>query len=305
MPDNFFRSGPKRPPPAHGIKIKKAGSTWWGQRWIEALERMAPEYAKRMERGRSYARAGRTHDLSVEPGSVHAQVTGSRPKPYAVSLRLTQLTASDWQAAIAAMAAHAAFSAELLAGHMPQAIDEAFATAGVSLFPQAKRDLVTECNCPDYANPCKHVAACHYVLGEAFDRDPFLLFELRGRTREQVLAALRAARGGDASSSEPAAGVALTVALPQLSADDYDKPRAELPHLSLSFDAPPAHGALLQQLGKPAAWSGDGSPAQLLEPLVRAAAERARALALGEGEDHESEQPAAVAKPPRKPRKRR
>jgi len=286
----FFRFGPKRPAPAHGIKVKSVGLTWWGQRWIEALERMAPGYGLRLARGKTYARAGRTHDLSVNAGLVTAKVTGSRAQPYDVELRLPQLEAAAWQNAIDNMAAKAQFSAELLAGQMPREIDQAFAHAGASLFPVQASDLVTQCSCPDWANPCKHVAATHYVLGEALDRDPFLLFELRGRTKEQVLTALRAARSGGRAVAGSGAGEGrdapvTAVRLEQLPADDYDTPRAPLPSLQLEFDAPATHAAVLQQLGKPAAWSGDDSPLDLLAPLVRAAADRARAIALTEPEE--------------------
>jgi uncharacterized Zn finger protein len=282
----FFRSGPKRPPPEHGIKIKSAGLTWWGQRWIEALERMAPGYGLRLARGKTYARAGRTHDLTVHAGLVTAKVTGSRPQPYDIELKVSQLADAAWTAAIENMAAKAQFTAELLAGEMPRAIDEAFAGAGASVFPVKATDLVTKCSCPDWANPCKHVAATHYVLGEALDRDPFLLFELRGRTKDRVLAALRAARGGsdttaDLGRSEADARVN-SVRLERVDAEDYDAPRAPLPALQLEFEAPKAHAAVLQQLGKPAAWSGNDSPLDVLAPFMRAAADRARAMALAE-----------------------
>ena len=183
--DDFrrFRSEPKRPPPEHGIRMKKAGTTWWGQRWIEALERALGADARRLGRGRSYARAGRTHDLVVRGGTVTAQVTGSRPTPYDVRIELSQLGDEQWRAAIVGMAAKAQFAAELLGGQMPLAIDEVFQSASASLFPAQRADLVTSCSCPDWGDPCKHVAATHYVLGEALDRDPFLLFELRGKTR--------------------------------------------------------------------------------------------------------------------------
>jgi uncharacterized Zn finger protein len=92
------------------------------------------------------------------------------------------------------MAAQAKFSAALLAGEMPQEIDAVFHAAGASLFPKQRAELKANCSCPDDGDPCKHVAATHYVLGEALDRDPFLLFELRGRSKSQVLDALRAAR---------------------------------------------------------------------------------------------------------------
>lgn len=291
-----FRSEPKKAPPAHGIKMKKSGTTWWGQRWIEALEHVLRGDSGRLARGRTYARAGRTHDLVVEAGSVRAKVTGSRAQPYEVTIELARLTDGTWQQAIAAMAQKAQFSAELLAGQMPKEIGDAFREAGTSLFPAERRELVTTCSCPDWGDPCKHVAATHYVLGEALDRDPFLLFELRGRTKTRVLDALRAARGGEELEHAPVERpLAMERTIPKVSLealapDDYDRPRATLPALHLSFDAPVSHGAVLRQLGAPAAWSGEASPADLLTPLLKAAAEQARRIALAEPTRTESPQ---------------
>lgn len=291
--DDYRRyvSTPKRPPPKDGIKLKRAGTTWWGQRWIEALERLSPRYSNRLARGKTYARAGRTHDLVVNPGRVTAKVTGSRPTPYAVTIELAQLSDAAWAAAIREMAQKAQFAAELLAGRMPEHVEEVFRAAKASLFPEREGDLQTWCSCPDSANPCKHVAATHYVLGEALDRDPFLLFELRGRTKEQVLDALRAARSAesDAAGSGPAEPggdpEVPTVVLDALDPAAYERAPEPLPALDLSFDAPLVHGAVLRQLGTPSAWGGEASPADALGPLVRRAAERARAISLGEPEE--------------------
>jgi len=296
-----FEKASKKPPPAHGIKLGKAGTTWWGQRWIEALEAVLGGDASRLARGRTYARAGRAHDLAVEAGVVTAQVTGTRATPYAIRIELVQLDDAAWQRAIACMVVEARFSAELLAGRMPKEIDEAFRAADASLFPRRRADLVTSCSCPDWGNPCKHVAATHYVLGEALDRDPFLLFELRGRTKQQVLRALRSARGGtETEAPEPA-----KASIEGIGAADYDRPRASLPVLHFSFDAPATHGAVLRQLGAPATWRGEGSPAEALAPIVAAAAERARSIALSELR----KEPAPVPRPPRRatpaPKRRR
>jgi len=298
----------KRPVPADGIKIKKAGSTWWGQQWIEALQQVLRGDAGRLARGRTYARAGRTHDLVVADGKVRAKVTGSRATPYQVELALAQLSSKAWSQAIAAMAAQAQFSAELLAGQMPRQIDALFRAAGSSLFPRQRSELVTSCSCPDWGDPCKHVAATHYVLGEALDRDPFLLFELRGRSKPQVLAALRAARAGEGPMpSSELEGTPLEqaaeppkVSLGALSAADYDRAREALPTLDFSFAAPATHGALLQQLGAPLAWSAAHSPAEALAPIVQRAAEAARRIALAD------EQAGAPPEPtPDLPKKRR
>lgn len=286
--DRFPQYSPKKPPPAQGIKVKKPGTTWWGQHWIEALERVLQGDSGRLARGRTYARAGRAHDFSIRDGKVKAKVTGSRA-PYSVSIELPQLSDSVWQAGIAFMAQTAEFSALLLNDQMPRQIDEAFQSAGASLFPKTRAELKTSCDCPDYGDPCKHIAAVHYVLGDALDRDPFLLFELRGRSRDQVLDALRAARGGSnlAHAAEPLAAASdktPSVALPKLTAESYDAAPEPLPALSFRFEPPPAHAAVLRQLGAPGSWNREQPPIETLAPLVQKAAAVARRLALSEAE---------------------
>jgi uncharacterized Zn finger protein len=305
---------PKKPPPERGIRMKKAGTTWWGQRWIEALESVLRGDSGRLARGRTYARAGRAHDLVVKGGTVTAKVTGSRATPYKITIALTQLGEPAWKQAISAMVRKAQFSAELLAGQMPMAVDEAFVEAGVSLFPKQRADLKTSCSCPDWGDPCKHVAATHYVLGEALDRDPFLLFELRGKTQDQVLEALRAARGGaseaatkkgsKAKTAESTAPEVPTVKLGKVKAADYDRPREALPALHFMFDEPVTHGAVLRQLGAPAAWERDASPVDVLAPMVRAAADAARRIALAEpAEASEAAPTTAKNAPPKRARR--
>jgi uncharacterized Zn finger protein len=289
---------PLLPAPEHGIRVKEIGATWWGARWVEALSRFGGGYAGRLRRGVSYARQGRVHDLAVRDAVVTAEVTGSRPEPYKVSLMLRPLPERAWDLAIRAMAGKARFSAQLLAGDMPRAIDEAFSVAHVSLFPARRADLRTDCSCPDSANPCKHVAALHYVLGEAFDRDPFLLFELRGRSKDSVLGELRArraqmsadrrraaerasaARGEGAASEAPGADDVLDDVDSAPAAAGYDEFRAPVDDLRFRITAPAAEGAILRQLGSPPAWSLDARFAELVQPGIARAAHLAREIGL-------------------------
>jgi len=108
----------------------------------------------------------------VTAGAITARVQGSRVRPYSVSIRLKPLDDRSWHRVAGVMARQAAFAAMLLAGEMPRDIETAFVEAGTSLFPQSRGDLESRCSCPDWANPCKHVAAVAYVVAEAFDRDP-------------------------------------------------------------------------------------------------------------------------------------
>ena len=275
---------PKLPPPERGIKVRKFGATWWGQRWLAALEGFGLEYSARLGRGRSYARQGRVHDLTVKDGVVTARVTGSRPTPYRVTLRLTPLPDRVWDAAIKAMASRAVFAARLLAGEMPREIDAAFRAARASLFPERAKDLASDCSCPDWANPCKHVAAVHYVLGDAFDRDPFLLFELRGKSKEMVLSALRRLRSASGATTAPSTGgpeaAPATTTLKGIAPERYDTFRERVDDLRFHIGAPAAEGAVLRQLGAPPSWRLGKTPFELLQAAVARAAALARELAL-------------------------
>ena len=195
------RHGPRLP--SHGIKAHtrrgQFGQTWWASRWIAALERLVNQ--ARLARGRTYARAGQVVSLDVTRDGVEAVVQGSRAEPYRVTIEFKKLSDAEWDRVIDAMAGEAIYAARLLSGEMPETIEDLFASAGVALFPATEGDMRTRCTCPDWANPCKHIAAVHYLLGERFDQDPFLMFLLRGRTRDEVLSALRARRGaGDLES---------------------------------------------------------------------------------------------------------
>ena len=161
------------------------GSSWWAQRWSQTLEDFG--IGARLSRGRSYARRGQVLGIDIEPGRVVAQVQGSRKRPYDVSIAVDTISPGDWEKLQAVMAEQPIIAASLLSGRMPENIEDAFTVAGLSMFPSRGQDLDTDCSCPDWSNPCKHIAAVYLLLGEEFDRDPFLIFRLRGMERENLL----------------------------------------------------------------------------------------------------------------------
>ena len=165
------------------------GTTWWGRLWIKGLEQLSDDYENRLPRGLKYAEEGAVSHFTVSPGLIEARVHGR--KTYTVTLGLPALTQSQWERAFQRLSQESRFVASLLAGEMPQGLDETFRESGASLYPRVPKELQTHCDCPDWANPCKHVAAVCYVMAEALDRDPWLLFDLRGKTRADVLEALQ------------------------------------------------------------------------------------------------------------------
>lgn len=191
-----YRYTPSRPKAVKGgikAQSKSFGKSWWAKRWIAVLESF--HIGARLGRGRSYARSGQVIDISIESGFIKARVQGSRSTPYKVSILLKPLSDKEWNEVTKVMADKAIYAAKLLAGEMPQDIEEVFKTARVSLFPERLHDMKTDCSCPDYSNPCKHIAAVYYIIGEEFDRDPFLIFRLRGMQREKLMDSIRRCRG--------------------------------------------------------------------------------------------------------------
>jgi len=186
--DHYYE--PSRPLEAKGgvkARTKRGtfGDSWWARRWIEVLEGF--HIGARLSRGRSYARQGQVLAIDVEEGVVQAQVQGSRPRPYHVTIKVKTLSAAEWEEVARSLGSQAVLASALLAGGMPEDIEGVFKAAGVSLFPTRSHDLQTDCSCPDWSNPCKHVAAVYYLLAEEFDRAPFLIFKLRGMTREELV----------------------------------------------------------------------------------------------------------------------
>ncbi len=250
--NDYEQSRPRRV--SGGIKARsqrgEMGKTWWSGRWRQALERLTDP--GRLSRGRSYARQGQVLSIDESGGVIHAQVQGSRPKPYRVTIQLRALEPAAWERVLDALAGEALFAAQLLAGEMPQEVERAFTAAGASLFPTVKYELITACSCPDMANPCKHIAAVYYLLGETFDDDPFLLFHLRGRTREQVLEGLNARRAVEEEVTEEAvqAGEEAAAELP-LDPQAFWSLAQPLDDFPVDPRPPEAPLAVLQMLGQP------------------------------------------------------
>lgn len=184
--------------------------SWWSQRFISALESFG--LGGRMQRGRNYARRGQVVSLDVVAGLLMAQVQGSRPMPYVVTVKVAKATDAQWSHVEAAMQQRVGLVARLLAGEVPEDLEDAFRAAGVDLFPATWRDVDAACSCPDYENPCKHIAAVLYLFADRLDGDPWLLLAWRGRLRDQLLGHLdhrpAGAGAGDDSAASQAAAIA-------------------------------------------------------------------------------------------------
>ena len=166
------------------------GRTWWGNAWVEAMERVDQD-TNRLPRGRRYARNGSVLEINLEEGSVKALVRGRRPRPYRVSFKLKPFTPPESSKMKLLVASNPAISSELGLGMLPERMLDMLEDTGISLFPRSWKDLEARCSCPDRANPCKHLAAVYYIVANEIDKDPFIAFNLRGIST----AALREAAG--------------------------------------------------------------------------------------------------------------
>ena len=250
---DFYHYEPAKPKEVKGgIKAQsKRGAfaaNWWGKRWIEILESF--NIGARLQRGRAYARKGQVASLKIESGRVTAKVQGSSSSPYRIEINMRVLSETDWQKVVTALSQKTYVIAKLFAGEMPLEIEESFQQTGLSLFPVRSKDLETDCSCPDWSNPCKHIAAVYYLLAEEFDRDPFLLFRLRGVEKNTFLSWFENLTSADWAqegfSSEP-----LTTDL------ECFWGKSDLEAVSfIPTNAPPIHAALPKRLGNIPFWRG-------------------------------------------------
>jgi uncharacterized Zn finger protein len=277
---------PSRPLPVEGGITARStrgeiGETWWSQRFIELLESFG--VGSRLQRGRNYARRGQVVELDIEPGVVLAKVQGSRYTPYRVRLRGRTLTEHQWRRVEKSMAARALPLAKLLAGDMPHDIEDVFAACKLTLFPRSNAELKATCTCPDWENPCKHIAAAYYILAERFDEDPFLIFAWRGREKDELLEGLRARRGaGSARPSNAARSAGAQRRSPSLAEqlDCFWRTGPALADLLVSPLASEAPDALLRQLGPTPVEVAGHNLVEVLAPMYRTLAEQAERRAL-------------------------
>lgn len=257
----------QRRAPARGRHAFAA--TWWGRAWVTALEDSTLD-AGRLSRGRTYARKGMVGPTTVAPGHIKASVQGSQPRPYRSSVHLPVLTDAQWDTLLDAVAARAGHLAALLDGEMPaQLVDDA-RQAGVPLLPQPT-ELDPDCSCPDWGYPCKHAAALCYAIAATIDTDPFVLFALRGRSREEVVAQLRARRTATPATDTPPAPTGIPAASAYAAWAEHIPGLPDLP-------APSPHAAALP-VPPP---SDSGLSLTNLERLMADAAARATQLLSGD-----------------------
>lgn len=251
---------------------KSTQHSWWSERWLSALD---GPWEGRLSRGRSYAVGGRVHDVQIEPGLVTARVIGTRPTPYRVELRLPTLDDAAWARIAAHLARRAANAAALLNGELPVEAEAAFAAAGAALFPAPDERVAASCSCPDWVRPCKHAAALMYVIAGALDRDPFLLFAMRGRTRDELLTLLRA-EGREPEEAPTVDEPAPPRDLVRAGADFFAfAPPAEVAQPSTNGVAA-NHNGVLKRLGQPPRALGGAELRRELETAYELLAERAR-----------------------------
>jgi uncharacterized Zn finger protein len=294
--DIFGRFALPSPPPPHKTppdalvipgplratsKGDNFGKTWWGRQWIAALKTLGAD--NRLTKGRTYARNGSVRSLEISKGLAFSPVQGSFPLPYQTEISITPFTDAEWNTLLTALSSQLIFAAKLLAGEMPAEIEELMKEFNLSLFPRSLKDIEFTCSCPDYGSPCKHAAAVYYHLAEQIDANPFALFHLRGRTREQVLATLRQLRG-DGTSPDPALLTAPMEAALDADLDAFWSFPAPLPALHLP--TLPETPAVFRELGE---LTGDEGKA--LREVYRDIAQTALATLLSQ--DTTGDQPTA------------
>ncbi len=152
--------------------------TWWGKSWNRNLERYA-DYSNRIGRGRSYVRHGAVLDLQIAEGVVTALIQGSASKPYQARIRIKPIGASQWSAMKKQCEGQLKSLHDLLIGKFSKDLSDVFLAERSGLFP-TPQEISFDCNCPDWASMCKHVAAALYGIGARLDEAPSLFFTLRG-----------------------------------------------------------------------------------------------------------------------------
>ncbi|QFS51833.1 SWIM zinc finger family protein [Nostoc sphaeroides] len=188
--------------------MAKFSRTWWGDRFIQALEAFTDD--NRLKRGRSYASGGKVKSFEIDLNRITAKVRGSvnpyfgvyKEPTYNIEIQITPIAKTRCHEAIQKLSSKASIISRLLLNEVPENIEDTFSDLGLHLLPHSSKDFKTKCDCPDYANPCKHIAGVYYLVASQLDNNPWLLFELRGLSKAELQAKLADSPLGKALLSE-------------------------------------------------------------------------------------------------------
>jgi uncharacterized Zn finger protein/superfamily II DNA or RNA helicase len=214
------------------------GHTWWGERWLDALTNI--DFENRLPRGKRYARNGSVRSIDIDGPKIAAKVKGREPSPYTITMKLWAFTEEQKQQIIGMVKESPYFLSQMEARQLPRELKSVCEEKGMRLFPENWKELSMSCSCPDWAVPCKHLAAVVYIIANEIDKNPFLVFRLHG------LDLLEAVRGGRDDSENVIAGIESFVAS---GAEEYNYYRENLEHIDYSTvpDLYPAISRLLTE----------------------------------------------------------
>jgi len=158
--------------------MAKYGVTWWGQQWLNSLTRI--DFSNRLPRGRAYAGNGSVKSIAIDGNRIVAKVKGSRPQPYNVTITVPVFSPSEQTILKKIIGGNPHLLSKLLNKELSPELDTLARREGISIFPTSWKDFGMSCSCPDWAVPCKHLAAVLYIVANEVDRNPFILFDLHG-----------------------------------------------------------------------------------------------------------------------------
>lgn len=174
---------------AAGIRAQESrsgsGRNWWAKRWQDVIEGMG--LGARLGRGKNYAISGQVLSMEMSGNRIYSRVLGTREEPYDITIDFIAAEGEAKKRIISKIKSEPMTLARILADDLPTEVEMFFRDESLHLFPggrlsPGKYDMTTDCSCPDYANPCKHVSAVLIILGEEIARRPSTLLALRGIT---------------------------------------------------------------------------------------------------------------------------
>ena len=249
----------------------KISKTWWGEKFLEALEWQMD--SGRLQRGRSYS-GDRIEQWAIKKNKITARVRGNKNPYFGVhktpyyktSISFETLSEKEWKAVLQRLSSNAGWVTHLMLNEMPDDIEDGFSQQNTSLLPgKNESDFEADCSCPDYANPCKHIAGMYYRLATLLDNEPMLLFQLRGLSLETLHHELEQSPLGQALMSQMGEAAEVTVTS------------------APTFFTQPQKGGSLENFSPETFWSGQSLPKTLLT-LAASGEERAVLLLKKQGD---------------------
>jgi len=167
----------------------------WGTVWLKSIQKIY------FENGFEFSKISSSDitavkGLKIKGQEITAEIKGTDSYLYAVKLKFENVDETVKEQIKNLISSNPSIALKVSLGHLPDALVTLLYDKNLSVFPHSLDEIKTQCSCKCELF-CQHIAAICHTLESEINKNPFLMFNLRGIPTVELIEAAGLIKGLD------------------------------------------------------------------------------------------------------------